>query len=120
MIRCNPMYNYGAVQSIREQAASPNYRMYFQKLDKEMHVKTIEQNILDAIIDFLDNHGVDTASLRERQSTILNNGVIVTGGSIHADNFAVGNQATASFTSKLAGGGGGRARTASMPAAPAA
>jgi hypothetical protein len=42
MIRCNPMYNYGAVQSIREQAASPNYRMYFQKLDKEMHVKTIE------------------------------------------------------------------------------
>jgi hypothetical protein len=100
MIRCNPMYNYGVDQSIREWAASSQYRMHFQKLDKEMHIKTIEQNLLDAIIDFLDEHDVDITSLRERQTAILNNGVIVTGGSIQADNMAVGKQAAASSNSK--------------------
>ena len=93
MIRENQMFDYGAITSIRELASSTEYRHYFQKLDKEMLVKIVEKQILDSIVDFLDEHNIDTSDLKSRQETILNNGVIVTGGSVEAQNFTVGKQA---------------------------
>jgi len=93
LIRENPMFDYGASTSIRELAASNLYSHYFQKLDKEMYLKLIERQILDSIINFLDAHNIDTSDLRARQDTILNNGVIVTGGSVEAQNLTVGERA---------------------------
>ena len=93
MIRENPMFDYGAITSIRELASSTKYRHYFQKLDKEMLVKIVERQILDSIIDFLDEHNIDTSDLKSRQEAILNNGVIVTGGSVKAQNLSVGDKA---------------------------
>ena len=58
-----------------------------------MYVKLVENRILDSTIDFLDDHLIDTSGLRSRQETILNNGVIVTGGSVEAQNFTVGGRA---------------------------
>ena len=87
------MFDYGASTSIRELAASNLYSHYFQKLDKEMYLKLIERQILDSIINFLDAHNIDTSDLRARQDTILNNGVIVTGGSVEAQNLTVGERA---------------------------
>jgi len=101
LIKGNPTFNYGAITSIRELAASPNYRRYFQKLDKEMYLKVIERQILDRIVDFLDSKNIDTSDLKERQTAILNNGVIVSGGSVKAQSLSVGEQAksvVASFT----------------------
>jgi hypothetical protein len=74
---------------------SPNYRRYFQRLDREMYVKTLEQRLLDAIIQFLDEHNVDVSDLVERQTTILNNGVMLSGGTIQAESLAVGTGARA-------------------------
>lgn len=93
LIRENPMFDYGASTSIRELAASDLFNHYFQKLDKEMYLKLIERQILDSIINFLDAHNIDTSDLRAREETILNNGVIVTGGSVEAQNITVGERA---------------------------
>jgi hypothetical protein len=94
-VRANPRYNYGATVSLRELGTDNNYRVYFQKLDKEMHVKIVQQQILDVLVEFLDAHGVDTSDLRDRGSTIMNNGVIVSGGSMQANALAVGQGAKA-------------------------
>jgi hypothetical protein len=91
----NPGFNYGATTSIRETASDGVYRRYFQKLDKEMYMKMLERSILDSIIDLLDSKGVDTSDLNERKTTILNSGVIVSGGSIEAKSLAVGRRARA-------------------------
>jgi hypothetical protein len=84
-------YDFGAPESVRELAAGKKYRLYFQQLDKEMYAKVLENRILDAIAEFLDDRGVDTHSLVERQTTILNNGVMVSGNaSLTADSVAAG------------------------------
>jgi hypothetical protein len=94
-IRANPSFDYGATTSIRQSGMSTSYRRYFQRLDREMYVKTLEQRLLDAIIQFLDEHNVDVSDLVERQTTILNNGVMLSGGSIQAGSLAVGTGARA-------------------------
>jgi hypothetical protein len=94
-IRANPSFDYGATTSIRQSGMSTSYRRYFQRLDREMYVKTLEQRLLDAIIQFLDEHNVDTSDLVERQTTILNNGVMLSGGTIQAESLAVGTGARA-------------------------
>jgi hypothetical protein len=95
LARQSPTYDHGAATSVRERAMSGNYRHYFQKLDRDMYFKLVEQQILDAVITFLDSRQVDTSDLKQRQTTILNNGVMISGGSIEAQNFAVGTGALA-------------------------
>jgi hypothetical protein len=92
-------YNYGSTTSPRERAADPNYQRYFQQLDKELYEKVAERQILMALAAFLDDHGVDTSELVERQTTILNNGVYVTGGAVDVGSMAVGKRARAKSTS---------------------
>lgn len=99
----NPSYDYGADFSLREWASSNEYRRYFQKLDKEMYFKVLEKNILDSILTFLEERNVDVSEFKQRQTTILNNGVIVSGGTLTANNLAVGEQAksTSTMTDKV-------------------
>jgi hypothetical protein len=99
LIKENPAFDYGASTSLREVAGSSKYRRYFQRLDKEMYVKIIEKQLLESIVSFLDARNIDTTDLKERQETILNNGVIVSsGGVFSAGNVAVGEQAKAVFS----------------------
>jgi hypothetical protein len=86
----NPRFNYGAFTSVRELGMGPYYRVYFQELDRERHVKTVEQCVMDAVVEFLDAHDIDTSDLQNRRSAVLNNGVIVSGGDFKAENVAVG------------------------------
>jgi hypothetical protein len=86
----NPSFDYGATFSIRQWASSESYRRYFQMLDKEMYLKVLEKNILDSILSFLEERNVDVSDLKQRQTTILNNGVMISGGSLSADSLAVG------------------------------
>ncbi len=95
IIKNNMVFNHGATVSIRELASSSEFRVFFQKLDRDMHFKIIERQLLDLIVDFLDEHNIDTSDLKERQTTILNNGVIVSGGMIKAKSLAVGKGAKA-------------------------
>ncbi|MFD5830083.1 hypothetical protein [Lentzea sp. NPDC060358] len=88
-------YSYGARFSVREEATDANYHNYFQKTDAAKHLKLIERHVLAALLDFLDDRGVDTTEFRNRQMTILNQGVIQTGGISNVGNQAVGSEATA-------------------------
>lgn len=94
-IRENPSFDYGADSSIRIHASSLKFRQFFQRLDREMYAKIVERQILESIIDFLDSKNVDTTDLKEQRMTILNTGLIVSGGSVNAENIAVGEQAKA-------------------------
>jgi hypothetical protein len=99
-VRENPAFDYGARPTLRERTSSPNFDHYFQKLDSEMFQKIIERQMLNGLIEFLDDHGIDTSDLKERETAILNNGVIVTGGSIRAESLAVGKGAQATTRRK--------------------
>jgi len=94
-VRLDPTHNYGAQASIRELGTVNMWRTYFQRLDKEMHGKIVQQQLLDVLIEFLDAHGVDTSEIKDRGTHIQNNGVIVSGGSVTAETMAVGKGAKA-------------------------
>jgi hypothetical protein len=85
--------NLGATTSLRELAQGTNYRRYFQRLDSEMTTKIVERQLLDSIARFLREHQVDTSELQERQTAILNYGLIVSGGTMTAQSVAVGQNA---------------------------
>ncbi|MER7168987.1 hypothetical protein ABT336_23330 [Micromonospora sp. NPDC000207] len=91
-------YDYGARTGVRELATGTGYHNYFQVLDAAKHLKVVERHVLAAIVDFLDARGVDAAEFRTRQTTILNQGVIQTGGLSVVGNQAVGAGARADQT----------------------
>ncbi|WP_030454117.1 hypothetical protein [Herbidospora cretacea] len=98
--------DHGAFFSIREAASDSRYQRYFQKLDSEMYTKVVEQRIFDALVEFLDRHNIDTGELIQRTTTILNNGILVTGNSsIHADSVAAGQNSQANSNSGNNGSG---------------
>lgn len=86
----NPLFNYGSAAGLRESFSSDQFVHYFQKLDGDFYSKVLEREILDAIVTFLDEHNIDTSELKERQSTILNSGIIIHGGDVKAESLAVG------------------------------
>lgn len=90
---CN--YNYGADTTLRESLSGTTLRHYFQRSDEDFNRKLIERNLLDEIALFLEAHGVDSSDIRERRTTILNNGLIVNGGDVNAHALAVGKGAKA-------------------------
>ncbi|MGP3967469.1 hypothetical protein [Streptomyces sp. 6N223] len=104
-------FNYGASVTPREAASDNLYYRYFQEQDVEMYDGLIERRIWDALVDFLDEHGVDVSELKERRTTILNNGVYITGqGSLTARSVAAGTGARSvamNSVNRLAGRVGG-------------
>ncbi|MEA3076157.1 MAG: hypothetical protein QOF60_1065 [Actinomycetota bacterium] len=94
-IRENRAFNYGAHASVRELAMSSGFRKYFQKVDKDMYLKVLERRILDLVVTFFDDRGIDTSELRERRNTIVNYGVMMSGGIVRAGSLAVGPNASA-------------------------
>jgi hypothetical protein len=94
-IERTPLFNYGTVTSLRQSLSSGQYGHYFQKMDGDLYNKLFEHEVLDSLVEFLDDHNVDTSELKERQTTILNNGVMVQGGDVKAESLAVGSGARA-------------------------
>ena len=94
-IENNPKYNYGSFSSFREKISAKRFDNPFQALDAQMFTKILERCILNSIVDFLDQHNIDTSDIKERQTTILNSGIMVQGGNITADSIATGTGAQA-------------------------
>lgn len=91
-------YDYGARFSVREMAEDLRSHNYFQNTDVSKHLKIVERHVLTAVLDFLDEHDVDTTEFANRQMVILNQGIVQTGGVSHVGNQAVGFGATATQT----------------------
>jgi hypothetical protein len=89
-IREDILFDYGAGQGFRQAFSSGLFAHFFQKADGDFYVKVLEKVVLDSIIMFLDDRHVDTSDLRERQTLIMNSGIIVHGGDVTAESLAVG------------------------------
>ncbi|MGC2165856.1 MAG: hypothetical protein WA632_07570 [Gallionella sp.] len=93
-------YNYGHRASLRQEFSSNNFQTYFQMLDRDMAEKTCQHIIVNSMVDFLSARGIATDDIKERRTQIFNSGVIVSGGTVNAQQLAVG--AGASVRSKIA------------------
>jgi hypothetical protein len=71
--------DYGTRLAVRELGAEEVAHNYFQLLDTDKHWKILERQALWAVREFLDDHGIDTSEFRNRQTAILNNGIIQAG-----------------------------------------
>lgn len=97
-VKSSPSYDYGATSSIRELISQDAYNQHFQLLDKEMYMKIIEKRVFNFIEDFLQTKNIDTSEFKERETSILNNGIIVTGnGKLESKNIAVGKKSKINF-----------------------
>ncbi|MFJ8719481.1 hypothetical protein ACIRD9_41005 [Streptomyces violaceus] len=68
-------FDYGAEFSLREEATDRFFHRYFQALDRELYTKTIEHRVLDALVQFLEDHNIDSTDLIQRQTSIYNSGL---------------------------------------------
>lgn len=100
-IRANHTFNYGSINSLRERVSQEEYQRFFQKLDQEMYLKIIERKIVDGLSNFLDSKNINTSDFKQARETILNHGIMVSGGSIQAENLAVGKGAKSIFSNVL-------------------
>jgi hypothetical protein len=91
----NERFNYGWSASLREQWSGSSYERYFQMLDKDMYSKILQSRILDAIVSALETRGISTEAIKESGTTILNQGLIVSGGKVQAQSLAIGRKAVA-------------------------
>jgi hypothetical protein len=81
---------------------SAYYENYYQLQDKEYYLKVAEKRILNSIIQFLKRYNVDTSDFEDTKTHILNNGIMMTGGNVNADNISVGSKnRLQSTTSKI-------------------
>jgi hypothetical protein len=92
-IRVKKGYDYGAVIGVRELGASIGTRDYMQTQDIVKYGRVIERRVLAAVLDFLEDRGVDVTEYRQRSLTILNAGAVaMNGGTVHVGGDAIGTQ----------------------------
>ncbi len=92
-IKHNYRYDYGRAQSFRERWTDNRFYRYYQKLDQETYFSILGERVLDATADALEARGISVKKLREQSKTILNQGLIISGGNVNADNLAIGAKA---------------------------
>ncbi|MFF7676442.1 hypothetical protein [Actinacidiphila glaucinigra] len=92
-------YDFGARISLRELASSHAYRDFFQKVDVTRVGKQIELQILGTLAEFLAEHGLERGDLTQHRNVILNQGILMTGGSMS------GSIAAGSGAAAISGGG---------------
>jgi hypothetical protein len=72
--------DWGARVSVRDLASEIDPPHFFQVVDQDKYTKVVERRLMDVIVDFLDDHAVDTTEYRSRQAAILNFGIMQNGG----------------------------------------
>ena len=69
-------FRHGAAVSARELGSKDTTRNSFQQLDVVKYLQIMKTRGLAAILDFLDDHDVDTTEFRQKSTAILNHGII--------------------------------------------
>ncbi|SEH00150.1 hypothetical protein SAMN05444920_115129 [Nonomuraea solani] len=83
----------GARISVREEKSTPWEDARLDEVTIEDHVKLIEQRLLSAVQDFLEERKIDTSAFRKRADRIINTGVLNMGGKVDMRQSAVGTNA---------------------------
>ncbi|MQY04432.1 hypothetical protein [Actinomadura macrotermitis] len=78
------VHDYGARISVRELAAEPGFTTFLQTLDTDKYIRLIERRVNEALLDHLSGEcGIDVSAYRAQAATVLNEGVIMTGGTVN-------------------------------------
>lgn len=77
------VHDYGARISVRELAADVDFHDFVQELDVDKYVKLIEWRVNEALLDYLTECGIDVSAYRAQAGVIMNQGVIMTGGTVN-------------------------------------
>jgi hypothetical protein len=92
------VFNYGAPLSLRQAASDNLYYRYFQKIDVEMYNKMVTRRVLDSLIEFLDEHDIDTSDLRQQDISINSGPSFGDNATFVGSAVAFGRNAVARFT----------------------
>ena len=84
--------DYGAKVSVRQLGSRDKLRNFTQRQDILKFRRLIESRIFAHILDFLDEHDVDTSEVREQRTTLLTNNGIMVGGSMDVSGGSVTGQ----------------------------
>jgi hypothetical protein len=98
----------GARVSVRESGGSAQARTYIQVLDTVKYTRVVQRLILDTVLDFLTEKGVDTGAYQESASAIISNsytihgsvGAIASGANARAEGHAQGPSARSAPSAK--------------------
>jgi len=83
-------HNYGRISTFRESIASRNYKNYFSAQDIIMIQNGIEQAIIFSVADLLDLKGIDSSILRKEMIAYINQGIMMFGGKLEAEQVTAG------------------------------
>lgn len=89
-IKENPLFDYGETTTLREDVADTSLQTFYNSMDDEHLSKQVEKAFFSNLIQFLDSKNIDTSELSQQEATIINHGLIMSGGEVKADNIAVG------------------------------
>ncbi|GAA1807017.1 vitamin K epoxide reductase family protein [Actinomadura chokoriensis] len=79
-----PAHDFGARISVRELCAADGFDTYIQQMDVDKHTRLIERRVNEALLDYLGGEcGLDVSAYRAQAGVILNEGVIMTGGTVN-------------------------------------
>jgi hypothetical protein len=85
--------DYGARVSVRQMGTRDKLRNFTQRQDILKFRRLIESRVFAHVLDFLDEHDVDTSGVRAQRATVLNNNGIFVGGNMDVSGGSVTNQA---------------------------
>jgi hypothetical protein len=80
----------GAQLSVREEKSIPWKDAQLDEVTILDHMKLIEQRLLRAVEDFLEERKIDTSAFKKRAAGIINTGVLNMGGKLDMTQSAVG------------------------------
>lgn len=77
MIERGYVFDYGAENSIREDACGSQRHHYFLARDETMYILLAQQTLIRAVGTFLDEHGVDLGQFDDQVKIILDKSINV-------------------------------------------
>ncbi len=105
-VDANPEHDCGAPDSIRRRLCDFGAISYFLNVDRRMVEIAFTGRILRAFTDELEACSIDTTELREQRATVLNQGIILQGGDLNAENVSAGKGAQSQKTVNVLRGKG--------------
>lgn len=90
-------YDYGSTTSARELGAEPegSREIYFQMLDANRHIAVVQRRAIAVVEEVLRRHGYSTGEYEQRVNMVINQGMVINGGTFNGNAFAAGDGARA-------------------------
>lgn len=97
------VFDYGAKRSIREDASSRTSSNFLLASDEDMYMLLAQQTLLQAVREFLKNHGIDLEKFDKQAQVIFDNSIHI-GDIRNSSAIAVGVNSSANSTVRPEGG----------------